>query len=471
MAKPFLGVLLALGACAPIHVRETAVDTTIASLLLRETVADSVAYTAAARVRGDVLALELSQAERCAEIETPRAHRVTRVERHLDARVMSSISVIGGLFSFAGVYGYVDADRIAATQNQSGMGRMTTPDEVRNAGIVGMAIGGMALLAIAGNHLRALDGQRDDGAISGPPVRREYACHQHPTAGTRVALDLGDATLRGDTDDFGRVDFALTDVPLAAFPRRGPLGVVIDGRRARVDLADNELAELRRTLEANPASRLARDLRALCDASIAEADVILSGAPGRDRIARAAEALQHAAAQCTASGQVARVNALSTRLGERRKELDDEEALAARQRGEALDELKARQVPVPPQATAGLLPATCGGSGAYKVTVGFLVCMAPLANDICANATEAGLRYIGHRLVAGLHLRPLPRAVADAAVDWGASQAAPYVGDACSRLVAAQQLPAAPAQGLIPCLFAARTPSWIAPQCRAPGHN
>lgn len=469
MAKSFLGVLLALGACAPIHVRETAVDTAIVSLLQRDTVANSVAYTAAARVHGDVLALELSQAERCAEIETPRAHRVTRIERHVDPRAMSGLWVIGGLFSFAGVYGYVDADRIAATQNQSGMGMMTTPGEVRNAGIVGMAIGGMALLAIAGNHLRAIDGQRDDGAVSGPPVRREYACNQHPTAGTRVALDLGDATLRGDTDDFGRVEFALTDVPLAAFPRRGPLGVVIDGRRARVDLADNELAELWRTLEANPASRLARDLRAVCDASLAEADVMVSGAPGRDQIARAAEALQHAAAQCTAPGQVARVSALRTRLGQRQKELDDAEAQAARQRAEALDDQEARQVPVPPPATAGLLAATCGGSDAYKVTVGLLVCMAPLASDICADATEAGLRYIGHRLVAGLRLAQLPRAVADKAVDWGASQAAPYVGDACARLVAAQQLPAAPARDLISCLFAARRPSWIAPQCRALG--
>jgi hypothetical protein len=471
MAKSFLGMLLALAACAPIYVRETAVDTAIASRLDRDIVADSVAYTAAARVHGDVIALELSQAERCAEIETPRAHRVTRVERHLDARVMSTIWVIGGLFSFAGVYGYVDADRIATTQNQSGMGMMTTPGDVRNAGIVGMAIGGMALLAIAGNHLRAIDSQRDDGAVSGPPVRRDYACNQHSTAGTRVALDLGDATLRGDTDDVGRVEFALTDVPLAAFPRRGPLGVVIDGRRARVDLADNELAELRRTIQANPASRLARDLQALCDAGIAEADAMLSGAPRRDRLAGAAAALQHAAAQCTAPAQVARVNALSAQFGQRQKALDDEEALAARQRGEPRDGLEERRVPVPPQATPGLLTAACGGNNAYKVTVGYLVCMAPMANDICANATEAGLRYIGHRIVAGLGLGLLPRAAADAAVDTGAALAAPYIGDVCRRMLAAQELPAAPAQGMIPCLLAARQPSWIAPQCRALGHN
>ena len=256
-------MLISLTACAP-AVHDYPSDTALPSLLRSETVAGVVTYSAVPELSGDTLTLAISEADRCSEIETPRKHRVTHVERKVNNTFVRAYWVVGVLFACTGIGTYFDADDIAAMRNQQSMsGMMTTPNHVRTTGIVEMTVGGLALAMAIGSYVRAIDSERDDGVIAGAPLRKEHACNPRPSRDTPALLDLGVQTLRRETDEQGQVRFALTSVSSQAVPQRGrPLSVVIGTSRIKIELADSELAELRRALETNPASQLAKELAA-----------------------------------------------------------------------------------------------------------------------------------------------------------------------------------------------------------------
>ena len=262
MRKSVLGVLVWLAACVPIHTKEIATNTALESIFRHETIENPVTYAAQPSLQGDSLLLTIAAAERCVDIETPRNHRTTHIERHTDLRYMTGLWVIGTLFSFVGVTSYLDPE--AAAERQTRAGTMTTPEEARQGGIVLMATGGLAIGAAVINHLRATDSRRDDGVVSGPPIRKEYSCHQRPARDTRVVLELANGMSRsGTTNQDGVVAFPMSDVPGLSLPlRRQTFTLAIGGTRIGLQLADNEVEALWSSLAANPQSRLARDRQA-----------------------------------------------------------------------------------------------------------------------------------------------------------------------------------------------------------------
>jgi hypothetical protein len=321
--------VVANAACAPAYVHESVDERVHDSATRHESVPDAVDYRIAPSVRGDSLVLAITRAERCADIEIAHAHRTTHTERELDRKAAITFWVIGGVLGLVGIPTYFDADHLARTQNEQAtdMSMMTTPGEVRRAGVALMTIGAAALALAGATHLRAIDSDRDDGVITRDPVRKEYACRERAASGVGFTVLLDSAALSGQTDGTGRAELALTDVADAAVPRAGTaIGVAIGSVKATVALAGNEAAQLEQALASNPMSRLAKDR---CAATFGRLAAALARKPGRGEVIEVDKQLKQVKSRCHTPDAEARVSELRAFVTRRALEIFDEERRGA----------------------------------------------------------------------------------------------------------------------------------------------
>jgi hypothetical protein len=393
MAKFVLGALLSLAACASIEKKESSIDTLLFSQQRTDLIANSTTYTAVPSVDGEGLVLTISQADRCTRIETLHSRRTTHVERHADRTTMSALSVFTTVFGFAGVYGYLNADSIAQMQTQSSMPE--TPAQVRTGSIVAMAIAGVSLLVMATDVVRARDTDRDDGIITAEVPRDAEPCNGRPTGATRVVLDLGSTTLTDTTDGDGRVAFSLTDVPSTAIPQtRQPFGVVIDRARVNVELADDEVKQLRGALADDPRSGWAKD----CDRFFHQADAILSRSAEQSAVTKLTAQLQDIVQLCTSYSQQDQARALAAALQARRAELERE----AQQRDRDQPPHGAPDQSHDPAQGDQLLGWACAGnSTAKRIAYGAVACVSAHAGSICQKITRSGFKAVEKQIAKG----------------------------------------------------------------------
>jgi hypothetical protein len=251
---------LAFGACATIHSVESTTDTPIAPSIEHEVEAGSLRYeVASAAVRGYELDLVVQRSESCATVTTPRVHRRRHVDREVDATASRATWGIALGALGAGVYGYVDAERVAA-QAMDG----TTEAQVREYAAALVAVALIATVVGTIDAVRAKDVELDDGVIDGRPARERARCLQGPVSDAEVRLELAhDHVVVARTDARGAASLSFLEVPEAGLADADTrVALVVDGQPARFAGFDaSERALVREHLLGEPRSRLAAEMR------------------------------------------------------------------------------------------------------------------------------------------------------------------------------------------------------------------
>lgn len=341
-------LLALLVACAPILRSDVIDDRPLAPEVARSAIEGSRVYRAEARAVGDLVVVRLERAGRCAVVTTPRVRRTRHVVRRTEGAYMKSAWTIAALGVLTGTFAYLDAEGLAERANADDPTQMATPEGYRAMGLVLFGVGAVATVAALGSELRARDSVEDGGVVTGAPVREERACGVQPVAAARVTLVAGDDRVDGVTDGEGRVELPLT----AAWSEAGVVALahaalLVAGERVEVALGEQDRAAIAEALEANPASRLAREREearvkeaaARCARGIEELGGRLDGTIDRIEATIVETALAATAAAC---GEDARVEGLRARFAAALEALEVREREDAREAAleEALVELE-----------------------------------------------------------------------------------------------------------------------------------
>lgn len=268
---------LVLTSCVKINTRTEYAEVFVEEQTSVHPVAGSVEYQPTASIHGTTLTVVLRQQERCKTTKTPvyrkTAHHAREPEGNSLFRPLYVALYGAGAIALGGAL-YLAPEENSNTASDSGQAT-----DNRSAGLAIGAVG-VGLLALAGiDQFRLRDTDQDLGLVEHDATVSEASCRDHAVANRKVQLSGGADVnwhVSGTTDENGRIQFALADIPEVVLANT-PLGLALHIDRTSVPLAlpDSAAAELLVALSNDQSSRVVRDRHAkataTCDASVSAA--------------------------------------------------------------------------------------------------------------------------------------------------------------------------------------------------------
>lgn len=225
----------------------------------KEVVRGSRRYQAATAIEGTALKVTLSKEELCETRETPVLHRHAHIERVARPSPLAYILPGIGLLGLGAAVAF-GGDYLAL---QAGLDAQPPITYQITGGIIGT--GGLSLVIVGAVHgLRALDSHKDLGEIAGTPVSRRFSCNAGPVQAQPVAVRLGEGDeITSVSDEAGAVRLSFADTPIQDVPRIGSKASIrIQKSLFNLDLPNEDVVQLRRTLESSPNTRASKELAA-----------------------------------------------------------------------------------------------------------------------------------------------------------------------------------------------------------------
>lgn len=263
--------LILMAGCASIHTTESITDVPLDPSVSRGIRKESLQHEVTADIEGYTIELAVVQSETCWVTTTARSHRTRHVRRVAEASTSRTIWGIAVTSLAGGIYAYADAERLSADASAS----LTAP-EYRQAGTGLFVLGAAAAIVGLIDQARASDSEVDDGVIDGVIGKDEHTCRRRKTRQRAVSLVLtnGDR-LEGVLDEQGVATLSFLPIPEEGAATDGPMFLLVDNARLRVDLTPDERKALHDALLSNPRSRVALDVlekrRATCATAVASA--------------------------------------------------------------------------------------------------------------------------------------------------------------------------------------------------------
>ncbi len=260
--------------CASIQTTESITELPLDSSVSRGIRNDSLVYEVTAAVEGHTIEIVVEQSETCWVTTTARSHRTRYIGRVAETRSSRTIWGVAVAGLVGGVYAYADADRLSADASA----RLTAP-EYRQVGAGLFVLGAAAATVGLIDQVRASDSEIDDGVIDGAVETDEHTCRRRKTRQRGVSLLLpNEDRIEGVLDDRGVATLSFLAVPEEGAATDGPIHLLIDDVRLRVELTADEREALHDALRSNPRSRIALDIlekrRTTCATAVASARAI-----------------------------------------------------------------------------------------------------------------------------------------------------------------------------------------------------
>jgi hypothetical protein len=273
-----------VSACVTIESSTTYSHTLLTRRTSVTTNPNSTSYTAATQIEGHDLLVALRSEESCRTSVVP----IYRKEAHITRRptadpvgraLAPTTTLIAGLvLGGAGIYSYLDADRLAMMSGQSSQ---RTPGDYRNAGLASATIGAGLLVISLVDSIRLRNTTEFVGDVDGEADLRNDPCHARIFKNTRVAATAARLAwqVQSTSDGNGEVRLDLHDLPEEAFASAElQLALHLDNAVIPLEVTAEAARQLLAALVADGTSQVSRDrdarAAALCAEHIAAASAV-----------------------------------------------------------------------------------------------------------------------------------------------------------------------------------------------------